>query len=332
MIGPSAGDFLEGNFISESHLFGHGGLEVDNGGGTTSSGESLDFPLGHNLKNDHLVLLEEVNSELRARSSADNNVDSSFGKSYNEFLELILFSLSVVEELIGVLEENGSLSLSLLHLNVGVKDGNLGLEGRLVGGLGSSNAEHTVDDFGVLDASSENLSFYLVTRTFSQNLESSEAGILLRESVNGGLSDKSGEEIFKSELLGGNGRLNASSHLSVVAEVLSLVAGEFLNDSKSFVTGLLVSDKDLRGMETHLDEADGLTEEFTRERDNKVGTITSFVLLHFGGLSDHLGGGMVDIRLLDDSSGIGGNEKLFEIVDNHLVHTYTAKVKIRDLK
>jgi len=101
---PSAGDFLEGNFISESHLFGHGGLEVDNGGSTTSSSESLDFPLGHNLKNDHLVLLEEVNSELRARSSADNNIDSSFGKSYNEFLELILFSLSVVEELIGVLE------------------------------------------------------------------------------------------------------------------------------------------------------------------------------------------------------------------------------------
>jgi len=100
---------------------------VDNGGGTTSSSESFDFPLGHNLENDHLVLLEEVNSELRARSSADNNVDSSFGKSYNEFLELILFSLSVVEELIGVLEENGSLSLSLLHLNVGVEDGNLGL-------------------------------------------------------------------------------------------------------------------------------------------------------------------------------------------------------------
>jgi hypothetical protein len=297
---------------------------VDNGGGTTSSGESLDFPLGHNLKNDHLVLLEEVNSELRARSSADNNVDSSFGKSYNEFLELILFSLSVVEELIGVLEENGSLSLSLLHLNVGVEDGNFGLEGRLVGGLGSSNAEHTVDDFGVLDASSENLS--------NTDIFASEAGSLLRESVNGGLSDKSGEEIFKSELLGGNGRLNASSHLSVVAEVLSLVAGEFLNDSKSFVTGLLVSDKDLRGMETHLDEADSLTEEFTRERDNKVGTVTSFVLLHFGGLSDHLGGGMVDIRLLDDSSGIGGNEKLLEIVDNHLVHTYSTKVKIRDLK
>jgi len=205
----------------------------------------------------------------------------------------------------------------LLHLNVSVEDGNLGLDGRLVGGLRSSNAEHTVDDFGVFDASSENLS--------DTDIFAREAGSLLGESVNGGLSDKSGKEIFKSELLGGNGRLNASSHLSVVADVLSLVAGEILNDSKSFVTGLLVSDKDLRGMETHLDEADGLTEKFTRERDNKVGTVTSFVLLHFGGLSDHLGGGMVDIRLLDDSSGIGGNEKLFEIVDNHLVHTVGAE-------
>ena len=73
-------------------------------------------------------------------------------------------------------------------------------------------------------------------------------------------------------------------------------------------------------METHVDETGGLTHEFTGDRDEQVGVVASFVLLHLGGLSDHLGGGVVHIRFIDNGVSVGGNEKLFEVVDDHLVH------------
>jgi hypothetical protein len=213
-------------------------------------------------------------------------------------------------------EEDGSLGLSLLHLDVSVENNNLGLGGGFVSGLRSSNAEHTVDDFRVLDASTENLS--------DTDVFAGESLGVNGKGVNGGSGDEVGEEVLESELLGGNCGFNATGHLGFLTEVLGLVAGEGLDESEGFVTGLLVSDEDLGGMESHLDEGDGLAEEFSRERNNKVGTITGFALLHFGGLGDHLGGGMVDIGLSDDSAGVGGDEKSLKVVDDHLVHAYKS--------
>lgn len=34
---------------------------------------------------------------------------------------------------------------------------------------------------------------------------------------------------------------------------------------------------------------------------------------------------MVDIRLSDDGTGVGSDEKLLKVVDNHLVHAMGAK-------
>jgi hypothetical protein len=174
-----------------------------------------------------------------------------------------------------------------------------------------------VNDLRVLNRSTENL--------LDTDVLTREARLSFGESVNGGSSDEVGEEVLKSELLGGNSGFDATGHLGLVTEVISRVAREAFDKLEAFVTGLLVSDEDLRRMESHLDETGGLTKELSRERDDEVSTVSSFILLHFGGLSDHLSGRMVDIRLLDDGTGIGSNEKSFEVVDDHLVHTMGTK-------
>ena len=75
-------------------------------------------------------------------------------------------------------------------------------------------------------------------------------------------------------------------------------------------------------METHLDEGRGLGHELTGEGDEEVGSITSLVVLHLGSLGNHLGGGMVDVGLSNDGGGVRGDEKLLEVVEDHLVHAY----------
>lgn len=290
---------------------------MDNGGGTNGSSKTFDLPLGHNLKGNNLVFLEEMDSQLGHGTSADDDINSGLSESNDELLEFVFFTLGVVQKLISILEEDSSLSLSLLHLNVSVEDNNLGVGGGFVGGLGSSDTEHTVNDLRVLNRSTENL--------LDTDVLTREARLSFGESVNGGSSDEVGEEVLKSELLGSNSGFDATGHLGLVTEVISRVAREAFDKLEAFVTGLLVSDEDLRRMESHLDETSGLTEELSRERDDEVSTVSGFILLHFGGLSDHLSGRMVDIRLLDDGTGIGGNEKSFEVVDDHLVHTMGTK-------
>jgi len=73
------------------------------------------------------------------------------------------------------------------------------------------------------------------------------------------------------------------------------VAGKGIKELKGLFGGLFVANKNLRGMEAHVDKAGSLLHELTAENEKEVSVVTSFILLHFGGLSDHLGGGMMNI-------------------------------------
>ena len=73
-------------------------------------------------------------------------------------------------------------------------------------------------------------------------------------------------------------------------------------------------------METHVDKGGSLGHELTAHREDQVGAVTAFVFLHFGGLSDHLGGRVVHIRFLDDGVSVRGDKELLQVVDDHLVH------------
>ena len=176
-----------------------------------------------------------------------------------------------------------------------------------------SDANHTLDDLRVVNTSSQNL--------LNSNIVDIQFSTLLAHGVEASLGDETTEEIFEAVLLGGNGSLHALENLVVVRELLNSVANLLIQEFMAVVGCLLITDEDLRWMETHLEEALGLSHKLSSEADNEVGSISTLILLHLGGLSDHFGGRVKNITLLDDGSGIRGDKKFVQMVDHHLVHT-----------
>ena len=62
---------------------------MDNGGGTNGSSKTFDLPLGHNLKGNNLVFLEEMDSQLGHGTSADDDINSGLSESNDELLEIL---------------------------------------------------------------------------------------------------------------------------------------------------------------------------------------------------------------------------------------------------
>lgn len=114
-----------------------------------------------------------MDSHFRHRSSADDDLNSSLSQATNEFLKLGLLGLRVFLKLIGGLEENGSLSLSLVHLDISIENSNLGLLNSVNRGQAHLEHNHSLDDLRVLDTTSENL--------LDPNVVNVELSAILRE-------------------------------------------------------------------------------------------------------------------------------------------------------
>jgi len=198
---PSAGDFLESNIVGVTHLFGRGGGQLDDRGGTDSACNSLEFPLAHDLDGHDSVFLKEVDGELGHGATSNDNLDTSLSKSLDEAFESIFLTLGVPEKVLGVLEQDGSLGLSLLHLNVSVENGNLGLLDGADSGLGAADDNDTVDNLGIVDTSTEDF--------LNTDVVNVKVGNSLGHGVDGSLGDFLAEEVLKTELLGGNSRFDA---------------------------------------------------------------------------------------------------------------------------
>jgi len=250
--------------------------------------------------------------ELGHGAGSNDDLDSSLSESLDEGLEGLLLTLGVVEEILGVSEEHGTLSLTLLHLDVGVEDGDLAVEALANGSHGSAGHDHTVDNLGVENTATKNLE--------DAHVVGAEVVALSGHGVDGSLGDEASEEVLETELLGSNGGLDEAGELSNVSEVLRVVALDGLEKLHSLGGGLLVADEDLGGMESHGDQRLSLGHKLTSHADEKVGAITAFVLLHLGSLSDHFSSGVMDISLSDDGGSVRGDEKLLQMVNDHLVH------------
>lgn len=121
------GDFGAFNRVGKTDFIRGWGTKLNEELGSNRLGNSLELKLGHDLQKHNLVLFEEMDSKFRDGALAENDSDSSLGDSLNEGLHLLLFSLGVGHEILGVLDENGTLGISLLHFDWGVVYGNLGI-------------------------------------------------------------------------------------------------------------------------------------------------------------------------------------------------------------
>ena len=83
-------------------------------------------------------------------------------------------------------------------------------------------------------------------------------------------------------------------------------------------------------MQTHAEELLRLLQERARERNDEAGAVAHLALLRLARLHDHLGGGVDDLQLAHDSGGVGGDEQLAEVVDDHLVHAVGAERRAHD--
>lgn len=110
-------------------------------------------------------------------------MDTALSKSLDEILKRVFLALSVIEEIFGILEQNSSLGLTLLHLNVGVEDGNLSLLDRLDASLGASYNDDTVNNLGVFDSTAEDL--------LDSDIVNVELSVVLRDSMATSFSNES---------------------------------------------------------------------------------------------------------------------------------------------
>jgi hypothetical protein len=234
---PGGGDFFEGDLVSESHLVGSRAFKFDNGGGADSSADSLELPLGHNLNSHHVVLLEEVNGKFGHTALANNTGYASLSKFLDETFEFVLLTGGVVEEIVGGLEQNGTLSFTLLHFNVGIEYSNLGVLNVLDGSFGSLGHNDTLNNSGVVSATTENL--------LDSDVVNVEFLHIVGHGKDSSLSNKFGEEVLETVLLGGNNGLDATNKFGLVSGVLELVAGEAFEQFKCFLGSLIVTNHDL---------------------------------------------------------------------------------------
>lgn len=104
-----------------------------------------------------MVLLEEMDGKFRHASLAHNNCYASLSELLDKTFELVLLAGGVVKEIVSIFEENGTLGLTLLHLNVSVEDSNFGIGNVLNRGFRSFGHNNTSDNLGVHGATTENL-------------------------------------------------------------------------------------------------------------------------------------------------------------------------------
>ena len=78
-------------------------------------------------------------------------------------------------------------------------------------------------------------------------------------------------------------------------------------------------------MDVGVDEVLGLLEELSCEDDGGGGPVSALGVLGLGDLDDHLGGGVLDVQLLEDGDTVVGDDDVADGVDHHFVHSFGSE-------
>ena len=68
-----------------------------------------------------------MNGHLGHSTLADNNFNISLSEIFNVFFESVFLTGGIVCQLLGICEKDSSLGFTLIHFNIGVKNGNLSI-------------------------------------------------------------------------------------------------------------------------------------------------------------------------------------------------------------
>jgi hypothetical protein len=120
-------------------------------------------------------------------------------------------------------------------------------------------------------------------------------------------------------LAGHGGRSHLPEHLLV----LRIDGGrDVIEDRLRLLAGEVVAADDGRRVDVLLEQVLRLLQELAGQRDGRRRAVADFVLLGLGDLDDHLGRGVLDVHLVEDSHPVVGDGDRPEARDEHLVHAF----------
>ena len=96
-----------------------------------------------------------MDSHLWHRALADDNLDTGLSEILNVFFESLFFTGCVIFQLLGIGEKDGTFCFTLIHFDICVENGNLGVGNVVNGRLRLSQANHASDNFGIVDTTSQ---------------------------------------------------------------------------------------------------------------------------------------------------------------------------------
>lgn len=124
------------------------------------------------------------------RTASDNDVDIRSDQLLDELFSQVLFSLAVVQQLRGVLDQHSALGLALDGVQWARKHGNPWLGNSGDGSLNSSLDNHAAHKMRVRNTATKDLD--------DTDIIDVELGDVVRQTVDAGSSDQPCEEISKA--------------------------------------------------------------------------------------------------------------------------------------
>lgn len=142
-------DFDDLARVAVSEFLWSWGSEVRDGNGSDALAESLEVPFACELEAHQFVFFQIVKSELVDTSGNDNNLDSSVSNGLDSLVEVGFFRSGEVEQILGVLNKDGSLGFSSLDFERTAVTSDLAVLGAEDGSKRRSFHDHTIDDLRV---------------------------------------------------------------------------------------------------------------------------------------------------------------------------------------
>eukprot|EP00754_Rhynchopus_humris_P021129 Rhum_TRINITY_DN14731_c0_g1::Rhum_TRINITY_DN14731_c0_g1_i1::g.115325::m.115325 len=310
--------------VTVAHVLGRGRVQLHDLLRADGEAEPLHLELRGDLHGHHLVLLDEVESEVAVVGVGHNDVHTRVGNLLHSRLEALFLALGEVEELVRVLNQDVALRLRGRSVDGAVVHRDLCALNALDRALRATLDAEAADQRRVVDGATRDL--------HDANVVDVEVlGVLLRH-VDARVGHQLRQQVLVAVLLRGDRRREGSLHLSDVAVVHDLAGDVLLQQLQRLLLRHLVAAHDLRRLQTLLLQQLCVGKQLARKHDGEVAAVAHLLLHGLGRHHEQVGRRVLHLELPQDDGSVVGDEQLAQVVDDHLVEAVRAEAALRDLR
>lgn len=269
-----------------------GGLKAHERRGPQSGAEPPELKLGRCLEHQDAHAVEEVEGDLADRLAADDHVDAGVLDALDRGLHLGLFGLGVVHELVGGLDEHGTLGLSRRRVDGAAVDGDARTVDAEHVAERLTQHDHALDHVGGAADTAEDLGHAHVVRV--------EARWVRGHDAHSRLGYHRRDEVLQAVLLGGDGCADALRNLRHVAHVVAGVHRQAVKGLEEGPRRFGVARDNVRRRQAHAQQLFRTDKELPSDDDDEVGAIAHLLLLHLGRKDHEPRSRVLHLELLED--------------------------------